>query len=231
MPTVVLVRHGRTAANISGVLAGRSSIGLDETGRAQAEALATRMRGLRPALVLSSPLRRCVETAEALGLVEPPAIERDDRLLEADYGDWAGRDLGSLARSKLWRVVQDHPSAAVFPGSGEGMADVAARAVRGVRDIDRRIAAERSPNAVWVAVSHGDVIKAVLADALGMHLDMFQRIVVDPCSVSVVRYTPRRPFVLRMNDTAGSLEGLQPTRRRRRAPHGDAAVGGGAGDS
>lgn len=232
MPTVLLVRHGRTVANSSGVLAGRApGVGLDDVGRAQAEALAGRMRSLRPALVVSSPLLRCVQTAEALGVVDAADIEQDDRLVEADYGDWTGRDLRSLARSRLWRVVQDHPSAAVFPGDGEGMADVAARAVRGVRDIDKQVATQHSATAVWVAVSHGDVIKAVLADALGMHLDMFQRIVVDPCSVSVVRFTARRPFVLRMNDTAAPLDAMFSRRRRRHTPQGDAAVGGGAGDS
>src|SRR6185369_290344 len=105
-----------------------------------------------------------------------------------------------------------------------------ARAVAAVRSWDARISAEHGPDAVWVACSHGDIIKALLADALGMHLDLFQRILVDPCSVSVVRYTDTRPFVLRMNDTGGDVAALlPPKRRRRRKPAADAAVGGGAG--
>ena len=103
-------------------------------------------------------------------------------------------------------------------------------AVSAVREWDARIAASAGPDAVWLACSHGDIIKAILADALGLHLDLFQRIVVDPCSVSVVRYTDTRPFVLRVNDTGGDVAALlPPKRRRRRKPAADAAVGGGAG--
>jgi len=122
----------------------------------------------------------------------------------------------------------------VFPGAGgESLRAVSARAVDVVRELDARVSASHGPDAVWVAVSHADVIKAVLADALGLHLDEFQRIVVDPCSVSVVRYTPLRPFVSRVNDT-GSLAGLVPPPRRRRKGRtrtSDAVVGGGAGSS
>jgi broad specificity phosphatase PhoE len=124
--------------------------------------------------------------------------------------------------------VQQHPSAAVFPGpEGEGLAHTQARAVAAVRAWN----AELGKDAVWLACSHGDVIKAVLADALGMHLDSFQRIVVDPASISVVSYTDTRPFVVRVNDTGGDVAALlpQPRRRRRRAPSSDAVVGGGAG--
>ena len=110
--------------------------------------------------------------------------------------------------------MQAHPSAAAFPG-GESMAAMAARAVEAVRRWDARVEAEHGPEAVWVAVSHGDVIKAVLADALGMHLDAFQRIVVDPASLSVVRYTPLRPFVVAANTAAGDLSHLKPPPRRR----------------
>jgi broad specificity phosphatase PhoE len=106
---------------------------------------------------------------------------------------------------------------------------VQSRAVAAVREWDTRITDEHGPDALWLAVSHGDVIKAILADALGSHLDQFQRIVVDPGSVSVVSYTPLRPFVIRLNDT-GDLSGLAPKRRRRRRPRSsDAAIGGGAG--
>ena len=230
--TVLLVRHGRTTANADGLLAGHTpGVRLDETGVAQAAALAERFAGLRPARVVSSPLERCRQTAEPVGQATGLPVLTDDRLAEAHYGDWTGRSLRDLARTSLWRTVQDHPSRAVFPGpDGESMAGVAARAVAAVREHDRAVAAEAGDGAAWVAVTHGDVIKAVLADALGMHLDLFQRISVDPASVSVVRYSERRPFVLRMNDSSTPLSAYS-TRRRRRRRSADAVVGGGAGES
>lgn len=232
MPTVLLVRHGRTSANASGVLAGWTpDVHLDEVGRGQAAALAERLSAVPLAAAVSSPLPRCVETSDAVLAARDVPRRTDERLAEARYGEWTGRPLRELARHTTWRVVQDHPSAAVFPG-GEAMAAVSARAVEAVREHDRAVDDEHGDAAVWLAVSHGDVIKAVLADALGMHLDHFQRIVVDPCSVSVVRYTPLRPFVVRINDTAASLAALAPRRRRRRARRSsDADVGGGAGSS
>jgi broad specificity phosphatase PhoE len=133
----------------------------------------------------------------------------------------------------LWRVVQAHPSAVTFPGrQGESMLAMQLRAVEAVREHDAAVAERHGPDAVWVAVSHGDVIKAVLADALGMHLDAFQRLVVDPASVSVIRYTPLRPFVERINDSGADLDRLVPQRpKRRRSPRrsSDAELGGGAG--
>ncbi|MGI4895968.1 MAG: MSMEG_4193 family putative phosphomutase, partial [Janthinobacterium lividum] len=161
-----------------------------------------------------------------------PALLTDERIGEAKYGDWTGREIKTLTKEPLWRTVQAHPSAAIFPGpGGEGLADMQHRAVTAIREHDARIAAEHGEDAVWAAVSHGDVIKAVLADALGMHLDLFQRISADPCSVSVVRYAPLRPFVLRMNDSGGDLAPYAPTRKktRRRRSSSDAVVGGSTG--
>src|SRR5690348_5152417 len=125
----------------------------------------------------------------------------DDRLGECHYGEWTGQELKKLVKDPLWKVVQAHPSAATFPG-GEALRETQARAVAAIREHNKSLGAD----ATWVAVTHGDVIKAVLADALGMHLDLFQRNVVDPCSVSVVRYTELRPFVTRMNDTGGAVD-------------------------
>jgi probable phosphomutase (TIGR03848 family) len=240
VPTVLLVRHGRTAANASGTLAGWTpGIGLDDAGRAQAQALAERLAPVPVAALVTSPLQRCRETAEALlavpgpkGLSRPEPLV-DDRLGEARYGDWTGRPLKELAKEPLWRVVQAHPSAVTFPGEqGESMLAMQVRAVEAVREHDAAVTTAHGDSAVWIVVSHGDVIKSVLADALGMHLDAFQRIVVDPCSVSVIRYTPLRPFALRVNDTGGDLTALVPpprSRRRRRPPSSDAVVGGSAG--
>jgi len=238
MPTLLLVRHGRTAANVGGVLAGRTpGVDLDDTGRAQASALAERMSPLPLVSLITSPLERCLQTADVLaatgGTAKAPRPEPvvDERLSECDYGEWTGKSLKVLAKDPMWAVVQAHPSAAAFPG-GETLRNVQARAVDAVREHDARVAADHGDAAVWALVSHGDVIKALLADALGMHLDAFQRIAVDPCSVSVVSYTPLRPFVLRSNDTGGDLtayvaNGRKP--RRRRAGSSDAAVGGGSG--
>jgi probable phosphomutase (TIGR03848 family) len=233
MATVILARHGRTTANASGVLAGRTKgVGLDDAGVEQARAAGRRLASVPLAALVTSPLERCRQTAREIGGAQSSPVRAvgERGLLECDYGDWTGRDLKSLAKERLWATVQAHPSAAVFPG-GESMAAMAARAVDAVRRWDARVEAEHGPDAVWVAVSHGDVIKAVLADALGMHLDAFQRLVVDPASLSVVRYTPLRPFVLTSNSTAGDLGHLKPPPRRRRGrcTSSDAAVGGGAG--
>jgi probable phosphomutase (TIGR03848 family) len=232
--TVLLVRHGRTTANTAGVLAGwTEGVSLDDTGVAQVRALAQRLAGVPLAAVVSSPLQRCKETTDLLldGRSDVPRHE-DPRVGEVRYGDWSGRELKTLVKDPLWKVVQGHPSAMTFPGDeGESMTAMANRSVTAVREWNARL----GDDAVYVVVSHGDVIKAVLADALGMHLDQFQRIVVDPASVSVVTYTPLRPFVVRSNDLGGDLSFLVPkkTRRRSRKTHGahasDAALGGGAG--
>lgn len=232
--TVLLLRHARTTANTDGALAGRSAVGLDESGLAQARALAERLRGLPLRAVVSSPLPRCLQTLELALPATTPVIEPD--LTECGYGDWQGQPLKKLARDPLWRLVQHHPAGVTFPGAdGESMAMMSARAVAAVRRHDARVTSEHGPDAMWLACSHGDVIKAVVADALGMHLDLFQRIVIDPASITVIRYTPARPFVVRLNDTSGELASLVPRGRKRRRRDGladsDAAVGGGLGES
>jgi probable phosphomutase (TIGR03848 family) len=226
--TVLLVRHGLTAMT-GPVLAGwTAGLALDERGRAQADAVAARLAPLPLTAVVASPLDRCQQTAAAIAAGRDLEPATDDRLGECRYGDWTGQEIKKLAKDPLWRAVQVHPSAVRFPGpQGEPLRETQARAVAAVRDWNDRL----GPDATWLACSHGDVIKAVVADALGMHLDLFQRIVVDPCSITVLRYTELRPFVLRLNDTGGSVESLLPPkgRRRRRRPSSDAAVGGGAG--
>jgi len=245
VPTVLLLRHGRTTANASGTLAGWTpGVGLDEVGLAQARAVGERLAaaGMPLARIVSSPLQRCQETAAAVlaelaGLAGGvPGVETDDRLGECRYGGWTGRPLTELAAEPLWRTVQDHPSAATFPPSteadgpaAESIAAMAARIVAAVRETDAAVDAAYGPRAVWLAVSHGDPIKALLADAAGTHLDHFQRIHVDPGSISVVRYTERRPFVVRVNDVGGSLAGLIPPEPAHDQAEQDAPVGGGAG--
>ena len=235
MATVILVRHGRTAANATGVLAGWTpGISLDDKGREQAAAVAARLAVVPLTAVVTSPLERTRETADALlaGRDPLPALHIDERVGECRYGDWTNQPLKNLAKEPLWKVVQAHPSAAVFPGpEGESMAEMSARAVGAVRGWNARLSVD-GVDPIYAVVSHGDVIKAITADALGMHLDSFQRLQVDPCSVTVIRYTDLRPFVLRTNDTGGDLSGLVPApkaKRRRGTPTSDAVVGGGAG--
>ncbi|SDJ23783.1 probable phosphomutase, MSMEG_4193 family [Lentzea albidocapillata subsp. violacea] len=229
MATVILLRHARSTANGSGVLAGRSlGVGLDERGQAQAAALVSRLKDVPVSAVVSSPLQRCEETLAPLLADRSLEAVAEPDLSEVDYGAWTGKALKDLYDEPLWAVVQQHPSAAVFP-DGEGLARVQARAVAAVRAHDARVSAEHGPGAVWVLCSHGDVIKAVLADALGVHLDGFQRIVVDPCSISVVQYTQTRPFVLRTNDNGGDLSGVVPVAPPQEAPSSDATVGGATG--
>lgn len=231
MATVLLLRHGRTTSNADGVLAGWTpGVGLDEVGVQQAVEARKRLEQLPIARIVSSPLQRCQETAAAVaaGIGGVP-VQTDDRLGECRYGAWTGRKISELSKDPLWRTVQDHPAAAVFPASPdfehESLAQMSARAVSAVRELDAAVEREHGPKAVWVAVSHGDVIKAVLADALGTHLDQFQRVLVGPASVSVVRYTPRRPFVIRVNDASGDLTDVLD----KSDPSGDATPGGESG--
>ena len=226
MATVLLVRHGRTNANVAGILSGRAAgVSLDAVGRSQAVRAARRLAVVPLVAVISSPLARCRQTARII------LARRDDSLLarleagivECDYGQWQGRALGELAKEPLWSVVQSQPSAAVFPG-GESLAATQARSVAAIRRHDAALEAEHGASAVWVAVTHGDIVKSVLADALGMHLDLFQRITISPGSVSILRYGTSRPDVVATNTDSGDLSWL-----RALGPVGDAQVGGGAG--
>ena len=226
MGTVILVRHGRTTANATGLLAGRAAgINLDRVGRDQGAVAGERLSGVPVVGVVTSPLERCQQTAQLIldHQAGTPKTLVDSALIECDYGHWQGRTLADLATEELWPVVQSQPSAVVFPG-GETMAGMQARSVAAIRGHDAAFEAEFGPGAVWVAVSHGDIIKAILADALGMHLDMFQRINVSPASISIVHYGTSRPSVYAANTTAGDLSWLSKT-----ALAGDAPVGGGAG--
>lgn len=258
MTLVLIVRHGLTASTGKALTGWLPGISLDDRGQAQAAAIAARLARLPLAAIVSSPLERCVQTASIIAaghgapaahgdeLAEKAAsngqvagraeaeripVQLDERLGECRYGDWTGQSLRKLAHDPLWRVVQAHPSAVRFPGpAGETMTGMQQRAVAAVRDWN----ASLGKDVAYLVCSHGDVIKAILADALGMHLDMSQRIQVDPCSLSVIRYTTLRPFVLRMNDTgadAAALAGLaSPAAATHPAAEADAQVGGGAGD-
>jgi probable phosphoglycerate mutase len=201
--TVVLLRHARSVANAAAVLAGRSpGVGLDDTGIRQAAGLTDRFAQVPIARLVSSPLERCLATMAPLAAARGLAVEQDPALAEVDYGEWTGRPIKDLLAEPMWKTVQGTPSAAVFPG-GEALAAVSARAVAGLH----RLIESTTGDGALVVCSHGDVIKALLADALGLHLDLFQRIAVGPASVSVIRYADRRPFVERMGDS-GTLDGI-----------------------
>jgi probable phosphomutase (TIGR03848 family) len=238
--TVLLVRHGLTATTGQLLTGWTPGIGLDERGRAQAKALGARLAPIPLDAIVSSPLDRCRQTVDEIiaarpsggyggssprGTAEPGEPTIDERVGECKYGDWTGKSLAELAKDPLWPVVQAHPSAVRFPGpDGEGMADMQHRAVSAIRDWNARL----GKDATYLVCSHGDVIKAIVADALGLHLDQCQRIVADPCSLTVIRYTPLRPFVLRQNDTGGGIEDLLPSPEPAEGSS-DAVIGGGAG--
>ena len=218
MTTVLLVRHGLTATTGQLLTGWTPGIGLDERGRAQAKALGERLASVPLDAIVTSPLDRCRETVEQIvaargGHVRPdeagqaaePVVE--ERVGECKYGDWTGQPLNDLVKDPLWPVVQAHPSAVRFPGAaGETMLDMQHRAVSAVREWNERL----GKSATYLICSHGDVIKAIVADSLGLHLDQCQRIVADPCSLTVIRYTPLRPFLLRLNDTGGGVDDLLP---------------------
>jgi probable phosphomutase (TIGR03848 family) len=229
---VLVVRHGLTPSTGKALTGWLPGISLDDRGRAQATALGGRLAGIGIDAIVTSPLDRCRQTAEIIAAARPgppPEIATDDRLGECRYGDWTGQPLRKLAAEPLWRVVQAHPSAVRFPGpDGESLPEMQLRAVAAIRDWNARL----GQRAVYLVCSHGDVIKSILADSLGLHLDLMQRIMVDPCSLSVIRYTPLRPFLIRMNDSGCDVASLgrpQPATADAASREGDAPVGGGAG--
>lgn len=239
MPTCLLVRHGHSSANGDGILAGRlPGIPLTERGVEQASALAARFDGAPVVRVVSSPLERCTATAAPIASALGQPVEEDPALVECGYGAWTGRPLRELAKDPLWATVQDDPEAARFPDDAdhvaESLREMADRVVAAVRRIDAEVAAEHGERALWVAVTHGDLVKAVLADATGSGLARFQSFTADPGSVSVVRYGGRHTFLLAANDLALDLARFTPPPPDPAADDesgalDDAVVGGGAG--
>lgn len=200
MGTLLLIRHGRTDANAKGVLAGRTpGVTLDEVGISATKELASRLETVDIARVIASPLERTLETAEIL-FGKQMDVATEDRLLECDYGDWQGAKLSELAVHELWPVVQQRPDEMIFP-NGESMNDMSGRACQAVREWDARLTAEHGDKVVWAAVSHGDIIKAICADAMGLPLRKFQSLLIEPASVSVIHYSDSGSAVSKLNDT------------------------------
>lgn len=207
-PTLVLlVRHGQTPTTGT-TLPGRApGLHLADTGVAQAEAAAERIRPLgdKVRAVYASPLERTQETAAPIARAVKRRVRTEAGLLECDFGAWTGKALKDLAKLPEWKTVQRYPSGFRFP-KGESFAEMQAR-ITGA--IDRLVG--RHPGETVVAVSHADPIKAAVAQALGTHLDLFQRIVISPCSVTAVLYTDAGPVVLAVNSTGGDLSTLAPS--------------------
>jgi len=192
---ILLIRHGVNDMVGQKRLAGwLPDVHLNDEGKAQAEALAARLRDVPISAIYASPLERTCETAEPLARVKGLPIHIRDGLGEVRYGDWTGKSIEELTKDELWRVVQVYPSGMRFPG-GDSMREMQARIVNEIE----MIAADH-PKEIVALVSHADLIKAALAHYLGTHFDLFQRIVVNPASVSVVQLTRWGPQVVRVND-------------------------------
>jgi probable phosphoglycerate mutase len=203
---VLFVRHGQTPTT-GATLPGRAKgLHLADKGRAQAEAVAARLAQLKQVdAVYASPLERTRETAAPIAKALGLKVQIARGLLECDFGDWTGRKLKELMRLPEWSTVQRYPSGFRFP-KGESFAEMQTR----ITDATAALV-ERHRGGVVVAVSHADPIKAAVASALGTHLDLFQRIVISPCSVTAVAYGTSGPTVLTVNHTSGSLAELAPS--------------------
>ena len=207
MTHILLIRHAVNDIMKAKKLAGwMPAVHLNDEGRQQAEAVAERLRHLQIKAIYASPLERTRETAEPLAQALNLEVQLRAGLGEVRYGDWTGQSLEELAKHDLWKVVQIYPSGMRFPG-GEAMREMQARIVNELEAI-----AADHPRQIVVIFSHADVIKAALAHYLGVHLDLFQRIVIDPTSVSIITLTQFGPRVLRINDD-GALK-LEPEKEK-----------------
>ena len=222
MSLVVLVRHAHSQANAAGILSGRRpNIALSEKGRTQAQELAIRLGELKVKELRVSPLQRCIETIDPWVSTKSRIRRIEDHgITEVDYGKWSGRTLRSLSREKLWKIVQENPSRVFFP-DGEGIANMQARAIESMH-----LALSSTGTGAVVMVSHGDVIKALVAANLGMRLDDFQRIIIDPASVTVFDFSSTTPRLLLLNDSHTNIGDLGITSTKKRL-----LVGGGSGPS
>lgn len=203
MTQILLIRHAVNDVMKAKKLAGwMPGVHLNEEGLQQSDALAERLRHLQITAIYASPLERTSETAAPLAKALGLEVQQREGLGEVRYGDWTGQALEDLSKLEQWRVVQIYPSGMRFPG-GEAMREMQARIVNELEAIGAD-----HPREIVAVFSHADVIKAALAHYLGVHLDLFQRIVIDPTSVSVVTLTRFGPRVSRVNDT-GELK-LEP---------------------
>jgi probable phosphomutase (TIGR03848 family) len=203
---ILMVRHGQTPTTGTSLPGRAPGLHLAETGQQQAEAVAARLAELdRVDAIYASPLERARETAAPIGKARGLKVGIDKGLLECDFGDWTGSLLKDLMKLPEWQTVQKFPSGFRFP-NGESFTDMQSRMVNALDHL-RAV----HPGGVIVVVSHADPIKAAVAQAMGTHLDLFQRIVISTCSVSAVAYGTTGPVVLTVNSTGGSLKELRPS--------------------
>jgi probable phosphoglycerate mutase len=222
---LVLIRHAYSEANAAGILSGRlPNVHLSEKGLAQSEQLAVRLGNFPVSNLRISPMERCFETISpwinSIIMPNNPRFEPiiDEELTEVDYGLWSGKKLSILSKNKLWKTVQESPSRMYFP-KGEGIAQMQSRAMTSVHQ-----AVSSKAKGSAVIVSHGDVIKSIVASALGMHLDEFQRIVIDPASISIVDFSTTKPRILLLNDSRAVVTDLLVAPKRAKN-----LLGGGSG--
>jgi probable phosphomutase (TIGR03848 family) len=206
MTRIVLLRHAHSLANAKAILAGRApGVDLSDRGRKESQDVAKRLKEINFSIIRVSPMERCAQTIEPLlaqlskSREAKPIVEVESDLVEVDYGKWTGRKLAILSRDKAWKVVQNTPSAMYFPG-GEGLLDVQARAMRALNS-----AANTPGKGAKLLVSHGDVIKSIVASVLGTHLDHFQKIVIDPASLTVLDFNGVDYRVLTLNSTTAPI--------------------------
>ena len=207
MATLLLIRHGHTDAAGKRLTGWQPGVHLNDRGRAEADRLVERLDGVRVEAIYSSPLERCRETAAPLAKTRRLSVHIRRRLIDTGYGEWTGRSIAQVRKTKLWRTVEGVPSAMRFPG-GESLLEVQARAVDEVNRI-----AQEHPKGIVVVVSHADPIRLVIAHVAGAHADHLHRLVVDPGSITVVALGDGVPRLLRVNDT-GDLAGLRSGSRK-----------------
>jgi len=211
VPKIVLIRHAHSTANAAGVLSGQMpNVHLSKSGQEQAERLAERLGKLTISQVQVSPMDRCTETlAPWLAKYgKNVTVLTEPNLIEVDYGKWSGKKLSTLSRAKLWRKVQGQPSAVTFP-EGESLAQMQVRAMKTVHDFFA------SDLELTIMVSHGDVIKAIVASSMGMHLDDFQRIVIDPASITILESNGGAIRLTRLNDSDSTVSELLQSKNKR----------------
>jgi probable phosphoglycerate mutase len=221
--TVILLRHAHSVANEKGILAGRASgVSLSTKGKEQAELLTSRLGNARFKDIRISPLERCLATLEPWLQSQDTSVRKkilfDPNVSEVDYGDWTGKKLLALSLRKEWRVVQNTPSQMKFP-KGEGLLQMQQRAEKALRQ-----SIKKTGTGVSLIVSHGDVIKSLIATALDLHLDKFQKIVIDPASISVLDFSKGSFRLLHLNDLTTNFEYLSQKKRSSKT-----LVGGGSG--
>jgi probable phosphomutase (TIGR03848 family) len=202
MARIVLLRHAHSTANEKNLLAGRiNGITLSRSGKSQALELVDRLGSMQFDEIAISPLQRCRETIDPW-LSANNAKSRlviDESISEVDYGSWSGKTLASLRRKAQWKVVQDFPSQMIFP-EGESLLEMQGRALSGFYRLNA--VKGKGPR---LLVSHGDVIKSIVAHCLGMHLDQFQRLVIEPASITIIDTDSGVSRLVRFNDAKGSL--------------------------